>query len=176
MINLLTCLLVLFLNKTPGVTKPSMTTFEEEMCSQYNIDQYELRHSILTSYGLREHLSEDDIELMKRVVMSEAGSESVECQEMVATVILNRWQNPDDFPETIYEVIYEPGQFSTKDNGEPTLSVEIAVYNAIVYYNTEMMCCPTQVLYFRNNHYHNFGFPYCSIDNTYFSTNINVLI
>ena len=130
-------------------------------------DQY--NHSIITRYGDRIYITDEEIHLMERCVMSEAGGCSAECQEAVATVILNRWQHPDKYPDTITDVIMEEGQFSIKDNGTPTVSVRVAVHNAIVYYNTALMDLPYQIYYFRQDHYHNFGVPYESIDNLYFS-------
>ena len=133
------------------------------------ITEDEYNHSIITRYGDRIYITDEEIQLMERCVMSEAGGCTCECQEAVATVILNRWQHPDKYPDTIAGVITEEGQFSTKDNGEPTLSVRLAVHNAIVYYNTALMDLPYQIYYFRQDHYHNFGVPYESIDNLYFS-------
>lgn len=114
-------------------------------------------------------ITPEEINLLNRVVMSEAGSQSIETQEAVATVILNRWLHPDKFPDTITGVITAEGQFSTADNGKPTVSVRTAVYNAIFYYNTEDQIIPSQVYYFRDSKYHTFGIPYCSMDNLYFS-------
>lgn len=121
-----------------------------------------------TMDGGTEVISRSEIALMERVVMSEAGSESIECQEAIATTILNRWQSPR-FQNSIREVVTAEGQYSMADNGEPTVSVRVAVHNAIIYQNTEEMCLPANCYYFRAGHYHNFGIPYMSIDHTYFS-------
>lgn len=125
--------------------------------------------SILDNDGDRRFITPEEIQLLNRCVMSEAGDQSCECQEAVATVILNRWLNHEKFPDTITGVITAEDQFSTHDNGEPTVSVMLAVYNAIYYYNTVCQDLPKQVYYFRGFHYHNFGIPYCSIDDLYFS-------
>ena len=146
--------IALTLQKNVGVQKPIM---QNEIIS------------ILSNTGDRVIITPTEIELMNRCVMSEAGNQSVETQEAVATVILNRWMNPDKFPDSITGVIKSEGQFSTGDNGEPTVSVRVAVYNAIVYYNTDMQDLPKQVYYFRKDYYHNFGVPYCSMDDLYFS-------
>ena len=125
--------------------------------------------SILSNEGDRIFITPEEIQLLNRCVMSEAGDQSCECQEAVATVILNRWMNPEKFPDNITDVITADNQFSTHDNGEPTVSVQVAVYNAIYYYNTACQDLPKQVYYFRGFHYHNFGIPYKSIDDLYFS-------
>lgn len=119
-------------------------------------------------YNFREVLSAER-RIIERCVMSEAGNQSIECQEAVATTILNRWLCDDKFPETITGVITEPAQYSIIDNGEPTVSVRVAVNDAIRYYNTEEMCIPKNCYYFRADYYHSFGIPYMSIDDTYFS-------
>lgn len=142
-----------------------------------DINYYEDRsYSILTADCTREYITDEEYNLLLRCVMSEAGGEGVDCQEAVATVILNRWQDPDGFEDTLTGVITSPGQFSTHDNGAPTDEVKEAVDNAIYYYNTALQCIPSEVLYFRSGHYHNFGFPYISIDDLYFSTNKEVLL
>ena len=125
--------------------------------------------SILSNDGDRIFITPEEIQLLNRCVMSEAGDQSCECQEAVATVILNRWMNPEKFPDNITDVITADNQFSTHDNGDPTVSVQVAVYNAIYYYNTACQDLPKQVYYFRGVHYHNFGIPYKSIDDLYFS-------
>ena len=123
----------------------------------------------------RIYISESDIALIERCVMSESGNQSCRAQEAVATVILNRWQDPD-FPDTITGVINAEGQFSTADNGAPTMQVKLAVRNAIIYYNTYCQDMPKEILYFRSGHYHDFGIPYINIDDLYFSGSENMVL
>lgn len=61
-------------------------------------------------------LSEDDKYLLARMIMAEAESEPLEGQALVGLVILNRVKHPD-FPDTVEEVIFEPGQFTPVYNG-----------------------------------------------------------
>lgn len=110
-----------------------------------------------------------DIDLLERVVMSEAGNQCIEAQEAVATVVLNRWLCTSKFGDTIPDVIYAANQFSTHDNGDPTVSVQTAVHNAIVYHGTPCQIIPSDVYYFRSWTYHSFGEPYCNFDDMYFS-------
>lgn len=177
MIELLaTAFIISNLNKVSGKEIKNVNAIEEEFCKMYGISEEEFRSSILTAEGDRAFITPEEVALLERVVMSEAGNQSVECQEAVATVILNRWQCPDKFGDTISEVVYAPKQFSTANNGEPTVSVQVAVRNAITYYNTYTMCIPKQVYYFRSGHYHSFGLPYESIDDLYFSTPDDVVL
>lgn len=124
--------------------------------------------SILGNDLHRISISEEEIKLMEKVVMAEAGGESYSCQEAVAQVILNRWLCEDDFPDTITEVLQEKGQFCEPATYS-TVSVNIAVHNAIIYYNTFAMTYPKTMYYFRADYYHDFGISYVHIDNTYFS-------
>lgn len=122
-------------------------------------------------------ISPEDYILICKCVQTEAGGESNECQEAVATVILNRWLNPEKYPDTISEVIYQRNQFAINEDITPSVGVRVAVRNAICYYNTEFMCIPYQTYYFRAGHYHkDLGIPYISIDNTYFSVDENAIL
>jgi len=111
-------------------------------------------------------ISQTDMDLILRVVMSEAGGDGVLSQKGVTTVILNRLFSPN-YPDTIPEVI--DGQFSTADNGEPTDEVKRSVLCAICDYGTKRQLLPYQCYYFRAWDYHNFGIPYCKLGNNYFS-------
>lgn len=54
--------------------------------------------------------------MLMKIAMAEAEGESVEGKALVMLVVLNRvWD--DDFPGTIEEVIFEPGQFSPVKEG-----------------------------------------------------------
>lgn len=110
-------------------------------------------------------IADDDFELMCRIVMNEAGGESYRCQVAVAETILNRVAS-DDFPDTIYDVIYQPYQYSHNENGEITDSVREAVWQAFEYHIFD-----ENMVYFRTEYYHQFedAEDYMLIDNTYFS-------
>lgn len=113
------------------------------------------------------YLTDSDFEMICRCVMSEAGGESMECQEAVATVIFNRYFSPK-FPNTFDEIL-APGQFSMHYNGKVTDEVMMSVYRAANFYATDSCLLPHTCYYFRAGHYHNFGIPYTHINNTYFS-------
>lgn len=55
---------------------------------------------------------DDDLWYLSRVIQAESGYCSEEMQEDVGSVVLNRL-NDDRFPDTIPEVIEQPGQYST---------------------------------------------------------------
>ena len=58
-----------------------------------------------------------DIQLLARAINGEARGESYEGQVAVGAVILNRVKHPD-FPNTIAEVIYQPGAFTAVSDGQ----------------------------------------------------------
>lgn len=60
--------------------------------------------------------SEEDENLLARIAMAEAEGEDVDGKALVILTVLNR-VNSNEFPNTIYDVIYEPKQFSPIDNG-----------------------------------------------------------
>ncbi|MEH7111308.1 cell wall hydrolase [Neobacillus niacini] len=62
-------------------------------------------------------LSDSEVDLLARLVRAEAQTESLEGKIAVACVVLNRIESPQ-FPDTLKEVIYAPGQFQPVKNGE----------------------------------------------------------
>ena len=55
--------------------------------------------------------------LLAKLAMAEAESEDIEGKALVMLVVLNRVWDDEEFPDTIEEVIYQPGQFSPISNG-----------------------------------------------------------
>lgn len=55
--------------------------------------------------------------LLAKIAMAEAESEDTEGKALVMLVVLNRVWDDEKFPNTIEEVIYQPGQFSPISNG-----------------------------------------------------------
>ena len=107
----------------------------------------------------------EELEVMSRIVMNEAGNVSYIGKVAVADVMINRliygeWGN------TMKEVLNCDGQFSHNENGEVTDECRAAVLQAL----EGGASFPDDLLYFRDTHYHTFGHPYMQIDNLYFST------
>ena len=110
-----------------------------------------------------------DFDLMCRCVQAEAGGESMECQEAVATVILNRVYCEDKFPDTIEEVITQKTQFAIFPAEAVSDQVKLSVLSALINYGSLNQELPRSCYYFRAGYYHKFGISYKHIDNTYFS-------
>ncbi len=61
-------------------------------------------------------LSEEDIDLIALVTMAEAEGESEYGKRLVIDTILNRVDS-EYYPDTVFEVVYQPSQFSSMWNG-----------------------------------------------------------
>ncbi|MDD9268352.1 cell wall hydrolase [Paenibacillus sp. GCM10023248] len=66
---------------------------------------------------------------MARIIHAEARGESFLGQVAVGAVVLNRVQS-EQFPDSILEVIHQPGQFSAIDDGQFNLKPNSSAYNA----------------------------------------------
>lgn len=78
----------------------------------------------LTEEDIAEENYWDELELLAQVVEAEAGNQDMTGKRLVVDVVLNRVDSPL-FPDTITEVLEQPGQFTTMWNG----AVEDAGYH-----------------------------------------------
>lgn len=69
-----------------------------------------------TEPDIEEEMYWDELELLAAVVEAEAGNQDLTGKRLVVDVVLNRVDSPL-FPDTITEVIEQPGQFTTAVNG-----------------------------------------------------------
>lgn len=60
--------------------------------------------------------SQDDLYVLSHIIYAEAGNQSDECQLAVGSVVLNRVKS-NNFPNTIYGVVFQKGQYSPTWNG-----------------------------------------------------------
>lgn len=112
-------------------------------------------------------VTEEDIDLMARVVMSEGSILPQDAKQGIAQTIVNRVRSDfKDFANQtcVKDVVYYPNAYSTQNNGNPTDECYRAVYAALMYEGF-----PTDMLWFRENKYHSFAKNYCHIGSTYFS-------
>lgn len=120
------------------------------------------------------NMPEDDIYLFATVVFLEGGSESYECQQAIASVILNRMTTSGD---SLEDVIYAENQFEVVPS-IPYSSPSESSMNAVKYVLEYGPTVPEYVLYFRAGYYHNWADTigdYMCIDNTYFSYNVELM-
>jgi len=72
---------------------------------------------------------QEDLDLLAKIIYAEARGESFEGQVAVGAVVLNRVEHPQ-FPKTIKEVIYAPGQFTAVDDRQIELKPDSQAYQA----------------------------------------------
>lgn len=102
-----------------------------------------------------------EIVLIGKVVHHEAENQSELGKRLVADTILNRIESPN-FPDTVEEVISQPGQYC-----DPTEYPPREIYTIVaeeIYTRTN-----NQVLYFKTKGYHSFATPIVKEGDHYFS-------
>lgn len=92
-----------------------------------------------------ETITEDERELLARVVYAESNTEALEGQIAVAQVVLNRVRS-ESFPDTVSEVIYQERQFSTAPILGSVVPNETNYEAVDAAFETEVV--PYEVLYF----------------------------
>lgn len=92
------------------------------------------------------YLSADEIETLARLVYLEARGESFEGQQAVAEVVLNRVLSPS-FPDNVYDVIYQVGQFAPAGNIPFTVAMQTQ-YDAVACALSGPNILPQAVCYF----------------------------
>lgn len=114
------------------------------------------------------NISDDDIELIALVTMAEAEGECEEGKRLVIDTILNR-VNSDSFPNTVYEVVYQPSQFSSMWNGRVSrcyIDDDICQLVVEELHNRKNY----DVIFFTADRYGNYGTPMFQIGSHYFSS------
>ncbi len=86
-----------------------------------------VNYSVMEPDGYR-YLTEDELEVLRRIVEAEAGNEDEDGKLLVANVVLNRVDS-DSFPDTVTEVVFQQSegvtQFSPVASGR-YYSVEVS--------------------------------------------------
>lgn len=111
--------------------------------------------------------SEEEIELIALVTIAEAESEDDMGKRLVIDTILNRVDN-DNFPDTLYDVIYQKYHFSCVWNGRiERCSVNSEVCDLVRRELSERT--NSEVLFFQGGGYSKYGRPLFKWGNHYFS-------
>lgn len=79
--------------------------------------------NVETVYGSSTDYSSDELKLLACLVHAEAGNQSYEGKLAVANVVLNRVKS-SKYPDSIYKVIYQSGQFSVASSGSLTKQLD----------------------------------------------------
>lgn len=108
----------------------------------------------------------DDISLIAWIMMGEAEGESEEGKRLVIDTILNRIDN-DNFPNSVYEVIYQPYQFSCVWDGRLDRTyINDDAYNLVISEINNRS--NYDVLYFTSGEYGEYGTELFQVGNHYF--------
>ena len=152
--------------ETPVVTTSMQSTTSIEY-HKVIANEPELPESPAVEWAVE--VSEQEFEEMARVVMNEASILPYTGKVLVAHVMVNRLQD-GRWGDTMHDVLYYDNAFSHADcNGDVTEDCRAAVLEALECADA----FPNDLLYFRVDHPHNFGYQYAVIGNTYFSTEID---
>ena len=113
-------------------------------------------------------MAKEDIELIALVTMAEAEGETEKGKRLVISTILNRLDS-EHFPDTVKEVIYQPGQFTSMWNGR---SDRCYVKEDICQLVKEELESRTnsEVIFFGAGDYSSFGSPMFQEGGHYFSS------
>jgi N-acetylmuramoyl-L-alanine amidase len=91
-----------------------------ELNTTYHFDMPEQAPEVAEVEDTAEQIAEEehqaDLQLLACLVEAEAGNQDLTGKRLVVDVVLNRVADPR-FPDTIAEVIFQPGQFGPVSNG-----------------------------------------------------------
>lgn len=159
---IITCICLLFFCASPmGMpTKEVPETDTDVPKKQYDIP--------MDTYEVESLLTNEDVALIALVTMAEAEGEPEQGKRLVIDTILNRMDS-DHFPDTVYEVIYQPNQFSVMWNGRiERCEVRNDIYKLVM----EELDTRTNkdVIFFNADRYSKYGTPMFQVGNHYFSS------
>lgn len=113
-------------------------------------------------------ISDEDVKLIALVVMAEAEGECEEGKRLVIDTILNRMDS-EHFPNTIYEVIYQPNQFTCMWNGR-TDRCEVKDEICLLVREELESRMNSEVVFFTAGCYSDYGVPLFQVEHHYFSS------
>ena len=112
-------------------------------------------------------ITEEERDILAKLVYLEARGESVECQRAVVSVVLNRVNSPY-WGTTIEKVVYSKNQFTPAKYINKTIANE-ECYASVDYVLENGCTVPEYVLYFRADYFFSWASKYEKIDQTCFS-------
>ena len=104
-----------------GVLMVQLSTLCKAVDAVYEIDMSAKTISIISGAGIimsgDEFYNQEDLFWLARIIWAESGNQCFEGQIAVGNVVLNRANGPSRFPDDIYGVIFQTGQFEPVSNG-----------------------------------------------------------
>lgn len=141
----------------PITTEIVPDTTEQEKTTGQNLVEVEesvieLQYQEITLSEQEFQKMQDDIYILAKLAMAEAEGEGLFGKAAVVRVALNRVQSPE-FPDTVAEVVFQPSQFCTGENGrywqvEPDEDSYLAVEIVLEGWNDEIV---REALYFESS-------------------------
>ncbi|MWC27928.1 cell wall hydrolase [Paenibacillus sp. MMS18-CY102] len=124
--------------KVLGYFKPAQVTTYYGMMTQDAVERFQSDYG-LPSDGVagaktwsllkRVSVNKTELDLLARIIYAEARGESYKGQVAVGAVVMNRLAS-SSFPNTIKEIIVQPGAFSAVDDGQFNMSPDQEAYQA----------------------------------------------
>jgi len=146
-----------------------ITVFTFITCSYFTGDDAETEKivALVSNEDVELISNEDDIKLIALVIMAEAEGECEKGKRLVIDTILNRVDSKH-FPNTIYDVVYQPKHFSSMWNGRIN---RCKVREDICQLVREELDFRTNydVMFFTAGYYSKYGIPLFQVENHYFS-------
>lgn len=123
---------------------------------------------ILISEQIEVSINEEDIDLIALVTMAEAEGESEYGKRLVIDTVLNRVDS-EHYPDTVFEVVYQPSQFSSMWNGRVDRCCVTDEIRQLV--REELLKRQNyEVIFFTAGGYGKYGTPMFQEGNHYFSS------
>lgn len=114
-----------------------------------------------------EDFMDNDLMILCQCVEAEAANQSSLGKRLVADVVLNRCDKPE-FPDTVKEVIFQPGQFAVVDSGAIyTVTPTLETIDAVIEEKERRI--DKDIVYFQKGQYSRYGEAYTRVDDHYFS-------
>lgn len=139
-------------DKNPIIVEASEIWFQAYQEKQILLEKYEelKKECEKETEANKITYSNEDLMLLAKLIYEEAGSNWLtdEHQQLVGNVVLNRVKS-SKFPNTIKEVIYQSGQYSTAYKLNNTVPDERTIENAKLLLEG-LRVCPDDILYQAN--------------------------
>ena len=116
-----------------------------------------------------EDINMDDVKLLAAVIWAEAEGEDHTGKRLVASTVLNRVDD-ERFPNTIYEVIFQNGQFTVIGNGRFDKGYILQEPSCVQAAMEELMQRTDENVLFFSAGGWGYGTPYMQYGNHYFCT------
>jgi N-acetylmuramoyl-L-alanine amidase len=120
-------------------------SFKQERMEKNNPTERKTQKSVSNKLSI----SENDLDLLARIVRAEAQTEPFEGKVAVATVVLNRVES-SKFPNSVKKVIYQRGQFQPVSNGQINKPADQESIKAVYAALSDMRNITQDSLFFYN--------------------------